>query len=77
MIGFAATEDGNGYWLLAADGGVFNFGDAGYYGSAGGAYRSTPRSIGRCADSLGRGGSVGLPSMRWRQTDTALSHSMP
>jgi photosystem II stability/assembly factor-like uncharacterized protein len=25
----------NGYWLVAADGGIFNFGNAGFYGSAG------------------------------------------
>jgi hypothetical protein len=31
----AATPDGQGYWLVAADGGIFNFGDAGFYGSTG------------------------------------------
>ena len=30
----AATPDGRGYWLVASDGGVFTFGDAGYFGSA-------------------------------------------
>jgi hypothetical protein len=29
----AATSDGKGYWLVAADGGIFTFGDAGYFGS--------------------------------------------
>jgi hypothetical protein len=29
----AATLDGNGYWLVGGDGGVFTFGDAKYYGS--------------------------------------------
>ena len=24
----AATNDGGGYWLVGADGGVFNYGDA-------------------------------------------------
>jgi len=32
----AATKSGNGYWLVAADGGIFTFGDAKFYGSAGG-----------------------------------------
>ena len=32
----AATPDGKGYWLVAADGGIFAFGDAGFYGSTGG-----------------------------------------
>jgi ribosomal protein L24E len=31
----AATPDGHGYWLVAADGGIFAFGDAGFFGSAG------------------------------------------
>ena len=29
------TPSGNGYWLVATDGGVFAFGDAGFYGSLG------------------------------------------
>ena len=32
----AATADGQGYWLVAADGGVFAFGDAPFLGSMGG-----------------------------------------
>ena len=31
----ASTPDGRGYWLVAADGGIFAFGDAGFYGSGG------------------------------------------
>jgi hypothetical protein len=33
--GAPASPAGKGYWLVAADGGVFNYGDAGFYGSAG------------------------------------------
>jgi SAM-dependent methyltransferase len=33
IVGMAATPDGKGYWLLGADGGVFAFGDAQWYGS--------------------------------------------
>ena len=33
MVGMAAMPDGRGYWLVAADGGVFGFGDAGFYGN--------------------------------------------
>ncbi len=29
------TFDGNGYWLVASDGGIFSFGDALFVGSAG------------------------------------------
>ena len=31
----AADPDGGGYWLVASDGGIFTFGDARFYGSAG------------------------------------------
>ena len=35
-MSIAATPDGGGYWLIARDGGVFNYGDAGFFGSMGG-----------------------------------------
>jgi hypothetical protein len=35
VVGIAAAPDGHGYWLVAADGGVFNFGTARFYGSLG------------------------------------------
>ncbi len=31
----AATPTGRGYWLVATDGGIFAFGDAGFFGSTG------------------------------------------
>lgn len=33
ITGIAATPTGKGYWLCAADGGVFAFGDAGFFGN--------------------------------------------
>ena len=30
------TASGRGYWMTASDGGIFAFGDAGFFGSAGG-----------------------------------------
>ena len=33
IVGMAATGDGQGYWLVASDGGIFAFGDATFYGS--------------------------------------------
>jgi hypothetical protein len=35
VIGIAAAPDGKGYWLAAADGGVFSFGSAPFEGSMG------------------------------------------
>ena len=38
----ASTPDGNGYWLVASDGGIFSYGDAAFYGSEGGASLNSP-----------------------------------
>jgi hypothetical protein len=35
VVGMSPTADGEGYWLVAADGGIFAFGNARYYGSTG------------------------------------------
>ena len=36
------TPDGAGYWIAASDGGVFSFGDAHFYGSAGSIHLNAP-----------------------------------
>jgi hypothetical protein len=38
----ARAPQGNGYWLFAADGGVFNFGSAAYRGSTGSLHLNQP-----------------------------------
>ena len=38
----ASTPDGNGYWLVASDGGIFAYGDAKFFGSMGGAPLNRP-----------------------------------
>ena len=35
IVDAAATPDGHGYWEDGADGGIFSFGDAQFYGSTG------------------------------------------
>ncbi|MGE3835920.1 MAG: glycoside hydrolase family 26 protein, partial [Acidimicrobiia bacterium] len=35
IVGMATTPSGNGYWLVASDGGVFSYGDAAFHGSTG------------------------------------------
>ena len=37
-VGMASTPDGGGYWEVAADGGIFSFGDARFHGSMGGTH---------------------------------------
>jgi hypothetical protein len=36
VVGIVATPDGHGYWEVGADGGIFAFGDASFYGSMAG-----------------------------------------
>jgi hypothetical protein len=42
IVGLAANPDGAGYWEVAADGGVFAFGDARFFGSMGGHHLQQP-----------------------------------
>ena len=50
IVGMAATPDGKGYWLVASDGGIFSFGDAGFFGSTRGpAAQQADRGHGRDA----------------------------
>jgi hypothetical protein len=41
-VGMAATPEGGGYWVVGADGGVFSFGDAKFWGSTGGMHLNEP-----------------------------------
>jgi ribosomal protein L24E len=50
----AATPDGQGYWLVASDGGIFNFGDAKFSGSTGAIHLNQP-VVGMEATSSGSG----------------------
>ena len=49
-----ATHDGRGYWLVASDGGVFSYGDASFYGSAGSLALDRP-IVGMASTPDGRG----------------------
>jgi hypothetical protein len=53
IVGMASTPDCQGYWLVAADGGVFSYGDAGYFGSAGGNQPQPMVGISSTADGRG------------------------
>ena len=54
VVGMAQTPDGAGYWLTAADGGVFAYGDAGFYGSTGNLTLNKP-IVGMAATHDGKG----------------------
>ena len=54
VVGMTATPGGEGYWLVAADGGVFTFGDAGFWGSTGSLRLNAP-VVGMAATPDGRG----------------------
>ncbi len=53
-VGIAATPDGKGYWIVESDGGVFAFGDAGFFGSMGGHPLNEP-VVGIAATPDGKG----------------------
>jgi ribosomal protein L24E len=50
----APTPSGRGYWLVAADGGIFTFGDAPFYGSMGGTPLNQP-IVGMAPTATGQG----------------------
>ena len=54
VVSMTPTPDNRGYWMVASDGGVFAFGDAGFYGSMGGKPLDAP-VVGIAATPDGRG----------------------
>ena len=54
VVGMAPTPSGRGYWLVAADGGIFTFGDAAFLGSTG-ALRLNRPVVGMTATPSGQG----------------------
>ena len=54
IVGMAATPSGQGYWLVASDGGIFSYGDAGFYGSTGAIHLNKP-IVGMAATPSGLG----------------------
>jgi uncharacterized protein YkwD len=54
IVDIAATPSGNGYWLVASDGGIFAFGDARFAGSTGSLRLNQP-IVGMAATPTGNG----------------------
>lgn len=42
LTAFVLMATGRGYWLVASDGGIFNYGDAAFYGSTGALHLNQP-----------------------------------
>ena len=42
IVAMEAVPGGGGYWLVASDGGVFSYGNAGFFGSAGALHLNAP-----------------------------------
>ncbi len=54
IVTMTSTPSGHGYWLAAADGGIFSYGDARFYGSTG-AMRLNQPIVGMAATRSGHG----------------------
>ena len=54
LAGIAATPSGGGYWAVGTDGGIFSYGDAGFFGSTGGMALAKP-IVGMAATPSGQG----------------------
>ena len=54
IVGMTPTADANGYWLVASDGGIFDYGDAGFYGSTGSIRLNQP-VVGMSVSASGHG----------------------
>ena len=54
IVGMAPIPDGGGYWMVAADGGVFSFGSAQFHGSTGSLVLNKP-IVGMAATTTGGG----------------------
>lgn len=54
IVGMIARPQGDGYWEFGADGGIFNYGNAKFYGSLGNMHLNAP-IVGGAATSTGEG----------------------
>jgi hypothetical protein len=54
IVGMATSPTGKGYWNVASDGGIFTFGDAGFFGSTGSMHLNQP-VVGMASTRDGRG----------------------
>jgi hypothetical protein len=54
IVGMASTPGGNGYWLVASDGGIFSYGNAAFHGSTGGIHLNRP-IVGMASTPDGKG----------------------
>lgn len=79
FVAVAATPDGGGYWLAQAGGGVYAYGDAGFYGSLPGlGIDPTTPIVGMAATADGRGyWLVGADGGVYAFGDASYAGSLP
>jgi hypothetical protein len=53
-MAIASSATGGGYWVVATDGGIFAYGDAGFFGSTGSMHLNRP-VVGMAATPTGKG----------------------
>jgi hypothetical protein len=57
IVAMAARPQNDGYWIVAADGGIFSFGNAQFFGSAASDFGSAP-CVSLAASTTGKGYAV-------------------
>ena len=72
IVGMAPTPDGDGYWMVGSDGGVFASGDAQFYGSTGSLHLNKP-IVGMAATPDGKGYWLVAPTAGSSPTATPSS----
>ena len=71
MVGMAATPSGDGYWLVAADGGIFSYGDAPFWGSTGSIRLNEP------IDGMAPAARAAAATGSWRPTAASSTSARP
>ena len=77
IVAMASTPSGKGYWEASADGGVFAYGDATFFGSAVGAATCTRRSSGSPAPRAAAGTGWRRPTAACSRSGTRRSSAAP
>ena len=73
VVGIAATPNGRGYWEVAADGGIFAFGAAGFFGNVQYAPQVTAQMLSSLFGASSSTITAGLPSLNAAMVDAGIT----